>query len=77
MGSEGGWRGRHPTPRAPISRSPAALSLKQIYFTQQESLFYGAVYLVTISFSLFDACPPEQRGRLAADKKYKRWFLKY
>jgi hypothetical protein len=36
-----------------------------------------ALYLVTISFSLLDACPPVQRGLLAADKKYRRWFLKY
>jgi hypothetical protein len=26
---------------------------------------------------LLDACPPVQRGLLAADKKYRRWFLKY
>lgn len=49
----------------------------QIHLAQQQSLFCVALYLVTISFSLFDACPPEQRGLLAADKKYKRWFLKY
>lgn len=41
------------------------------------SMCFRVVYLVTISFSLLDACPPEQRGLLAADKKYKRWFLKY
>lgn len=71
---QGRWVG---TLRAPITRSPAALSPIQIHFNQQQSLFSVAVYLVTISFSLFDACPPEQRGLLAADKKYKRWFLKY
>lgn len=65
-----------PSVHAPPSGSWDALSQMQIYFNHSRYLFI-AVYLVTISFSLFDACPPEQRGLLAADKKYKRWFLKY
>lgn len=34
-------------------------------------------YLVTISFSLLEACPPLLIGWMAVDRKYSLWFLKY